>query len=122
MDKKLRQQNVELKTIHDELSKVGTLRIIPSSSLTLTLRVCNPQPFLDPPQQKRRRGVTEIRYSNRRKGLSLQFEAFVRSVLACGCSARQARDTILLTMQFLLPASAVSLILTLCLFFHPMLH
>jgi len=35
----------------------------------------------------------------------LEFEAFVRSVLACGCSGRQARDTILLIVGFLLPAA-----------------
>ncbi len=51
------------------------------------------------------RVVTNIRHADRKKGLSLEFEAFVRSVLACGCSARQARDTILLTAGFLLPAA-----------------
>jgi hypothetical protein len=54
---------------------------------------------------KTTRVVTNIRHADRRKGLSLEFEAFVRSVLACGCSARQARDTILLTAGFLLPAA-----------------
>jgi hypothetical protein len=103
-NKELRQQNVELKKLHDELSKVATLPII--LSLTLT---CNAHPLLYPQQVKRIRVVTEIRNSDRWKGLSLEFEAFVRSVLACECSARQARDTILLTAQFLLPASAVSL-------------
>jgi hypothetical protein len=38
-------------------------------------------------------------------GLSQEFEAFARSVLACGCSGRQARNTILLTVGFLLPAA-----------------
>jgi hypothetical protein len=49
--------------------------------------------------------VTKIRHADRKKGMSLEFEAFVRSVLACGCSGRQARDTILLTVGFLLPAA-----------------
>ena len=54
---------------------------------------------------KTTRVVTNIRHPDRRKGLTLDFEAFIRSVLACGCSARQARDTILLTLGFLLPAA-----------------
>ena len=54
---------------------------------------------------KTTRVVTKIRHAERRKGLTLDFEAFIRSVLACGCSARQARDTILLTVGFLLPAA-----------------
>ena len=49
--------------------------------------------------------MTKIRHVDRRMGLSLEFEAFARSVLACGCSGRQARDTILLTAVFLLPAA-----------------
>jgi hypothetical protein len=39
--------------------------------------------------------------------MTLQFEAHVRSVLACGCSARQARDNMLLNARFLLPAALV---------------
>ena len=51
--------------------------------------------------------MTNFRHPDRRKGLTLEFEAFVRSVMACGCSARQARDTILLTVGFILPAALV---------------
>ena len=58
---------------------------------------------------KTTRSVTHVRHQDRRKGLTLEFEAFVRSVLACGCSARQARDTILLTVGFILPAALVIL-------------
>ena len=45
-----------------------------------------------------------IRGDNRSQGLSVEYEAFVRSILATGCSARQARDNNLLTAHFLLPA------------------
>ena len=50
----------------------------------------------------------QIRFLDRRKGFTMAFEAHVRSVMACGCSARQARDNMLLNAQFMLPATLVS--------------
>ena len=44
-NKKLSQQNVELKKLHDELSKVGPFPIIPA--LTLICPGFNPNLFLD---------------------------------------------------------------------------
>jgi hypothetical protein len=35
--------------------------------------------------------------------MSIGFEQFARTVLACGCSARMARDSLLLTVRFLFP-------------------
>jgi hypothetical protein len=48
-----------------------------------------------------------IRQLNRRLGFTLEFEAHVRSILACGCSARQARDNFLLNVRYLLPPAQV---------------
>jgi hypothetical protein len=48
-----------------------------------------------------------IRHLNRRLGFTLEFEAHVRSILACGCSARQARDNFLLNARYLLPPALV---------------
>ena len=52
--------------------------------------------------------VTQLRCADRKSAaLTTEFESFARSVLATGCSARQARDNILLTIQFLLPQPMV---------------
>ena len=52
--------------------------------------------------------VTQLRCADRKSApLTTEFEAFARSVLASGCSSRQARDNILLTLQFVLPKPMV---------------
>ncbi len=53
--------------------------------------------------------VTQLRCANRKSAaLTTEFDAFARSVLASGCSARHARDNLLLTLQFLLPQPMVT--------------
>jgi hypothetical protein len=97
-----KRQSVELNKLRTQLCKVSkNLYPYPSCYLNAS---CNLHY-----KARIQTTVSKLRcYDRKSAPLTSEFDSFARSVLATGCSARQARDNMLLTLQYLLPPSTVS--------------
>jgi hypothetical protein len=99
---KFKRQSLELNKLRTKLCKVSQ-NPNPYPSFDL-----NASSYLNA-KARIQTAVSQLRcYDRKIAPLTPEFDSFARSVLATGCLARQARDNMLLTLQYLLPLPTVS--------------